>query len=142
MVSPLFAITDSNDNILSDIDLGVLGDNDTFKFRLHNNLNGAVITPIPKAENVSLNLITEPLPANETLLANKVYEVRCVYSAKLQSVINEDWQKFPITSENYDVIDVGQYNEYEVRHNYSLLTDAQKSLIRNKQLRYWILIGV
>lgn len=141
MVSPLFSITDENNLSILELNLGILGDNQTFKFRLHNNINGAVTTPVPKARNVILSLIAEPLPANETLLINKVYEVRCTYSAKMQSVYSEGWQKFPLLNSNYDEIDIGQYNEYEMRHNYSLLSDAQKSLVRNKELRYWIMVG-
>lgn len=142
MVLPLFSLTDENDLPILELNLHVLGDNETFKFRLHNNINGAVTTPIPKAENVTLSLVAEPSPSNEALLSTQVYEVRCTYSAKMQSVYSEGWQKFPLHNSNYDQIDVGQYNEYEMRHNYSLLSDAQKSLVRNKELRYWVMVGV
>lgn len=137
----IFTITDVNNNPIKELNLGMLADNEVFRFRLHNNLNGAVQTPIQNAYHISLDIVAKSHHTSNLTFARKIHEGRCVYSAKMQSVVNEGWSKFPITSENYDVIKNGEYNEYEVKHNYSLLSDSEKDFLRNKQMTYWILVA-
>jgi len=131
MTRTLLTITDNSDHSMRTFAMGdvIINKNSIdLPFRVWNNLRG-LKRGIAKATGIKLVLKVEPLP-NHLELASRV-RGQCVLSGKLGTSVVEDFREFPIESINYDELESGQFNEYEMRVDLTNWPDNREFLIEN-----------
>ncbi len=120
-------ITDINNNILRSLSLGDLSSNETYSFRVWNNLSQEV--GIRALNGLELNLMYPPKQGIKTLVNEDIIKIRCTYSGERSESVSMSFQSFPISGENFNRLELNCFNEYEVQIDFSDLSVAQKAAV-------------
>lgn len=120
-------ITDTNNDILRSLSLGDLSSNETYSFRVWNNLSQE--TGIRALNGLELKLMYPPKQGIKTLVNEDIIKIRCTYSGERSEAVSMSFQSFPISGENFNRLELNCYNEYEVQIDFSDLSTAQKAAV-------------
>jgi len=109
-----------------------------FPFRVWNNLRN-LKRGIAKATGIKIKLLYEPLP-NHHELSPRI-RGQCVLSGKLgTSPSPEDFREFPIENVQYDELEPGQFNEYEMRIDLTNWPKKEEYLIEGFLSKLYLIV--
>jgi hypothetical protein len=107
-------------------------------FRVWNNLRN-LKRGIAKATGIKLVMLHEPLPHHNEMSTR--IRGQCVLSGKLgTSPSPEDFREFPIENTQYDELEPGQFNEYEMRIDLTNWPTNKEYLIEDLLSKVYIVI--
>jgi hypothetical protein len=108
-------------------------------FRVWNNRKG-MKRGIGTATGIRVVLKYEPLPHHNAMDSLKVIQGQCVLSGKLDTSVVEQFGEFPLESTNYDTLESGQFNQYEMRLDFKEWPEKRKFIIEDYLSKVYIVV--